>query len=141
MCPSLAIIDACQMHIRRQRRRLQKSSDTETTEDLDSDEYSYDSNELDASGSEENSSKHISFTELPLTPKRKRNYSHYETYEESQCDAGQKLFVDKEDLKNLDNTRMNKNCDDTNLVKKSPSKKTSSKKTESCYSAFALKMQ
>ena len=39
------------------------------------------------------------------------------------------LFINKKDLKNTDNMRINKNCDDTNHGKqKAPSKKTSSKK-------------
>ena len=46
--PPLAIIAAYQTNIRRQRCQLQTSlsSDTETSEDLDSDEYSYDLNKL-----------------------------------------------------------------------------------------------
>ena len=55
-----------------------------------------------------------------------------------------KLFVDKrrKDLKKSDYTRIKKNYDDTNQVKKkAPSKMTSSKKTESWYCAFAMKMQ
>ena len=46
------------------------------------------------------------------------------------------LFVDKKDLKNTDNIRMNKNRDDTShCKKKANSKQTSSKKTESWYYA------
>ena len=46
------------------------------------------------------------------------------------------LFGNKKDFKNLDNTPINKNCDDTNHGKqKASSKKTSSKKTQNCYYA------
>ncbi len=40
------------------------SSDTESSEDLDSSEYSYDAGDLDTPGTEDKSSKHTSFTEL-----------------------------------------------------------------------------
>ena len=42
---------------------------------------------------------------------------------------GKEMFVDKKDLKNTNNIRINKNRDDTNNgKKKAPSKKSSSKK-------------
>ncbi len=48
------------------------SSDTESSEDLDLSQYSYDADDLDIPGAEDKSSKHTSFTELLLTPQKKR---------------------------------------------------------------------
>ncbi len=48
------------------------SPDIESSEDLNSSEYSYDADVLDTPGAEDKSSKHTSFTELMLTPKEKR---------------------------------------------------------------------
>ena len=48
----------------------------------------------------------------------------------------EELFVDKKDLRNTSNSRINKNRNATNHGKKrSPSEKTSSKKTDSWYCA------
>ena len=50
------------------------------------------------------------------------------------------LFVDKEDLKSIDNIRISKNRDDANHNKKKAfSKKSSSNKNESSYSVICSK--
>ena len=127
----MAIIAAYSTNIRRQRRRLQTSSSsyTESSECLYSPEYYYNSNDLDIPESEQNFSKHISFTELLLILKKKRKTTRVMKPAMNSRDVilAKELFVDKKDLKNTDNICINKNRDDTNHGKK----KTSSKKTES----------
>ena len=52
------------------------------------------------------------------------------------------FFVDKKDLKNIGNTRINKNRDDTNRgKKKGPFKKNRQKRLRAGIVLFAVKMQ
>ena len=81
----------------------------ESSEDLDSPEYSYDSNDLRTPGAEENSSKHISFTELLLTPEKTTLVMEPTLVMKpavNSCSVilAKELFVNKKDLKNTDNT-------------------------------------
>ena len=80
-------------------RRIQKSSssDTKSSEDLDSPGYSYDSDDLDTPKAEENSSKMNSFTELLLTPKKKRKTTLImkPATNNRSVILAKKLFVDK----------------------------------------------
>ncbi len=79
-------------------------SDTESSEDLDSSEYFYDADDLDTSGTEDKSSKHTYFTELLLTPKKRRKTTR--VMKPAMSSRGvilvKELFVDKKDLKNTD---------------------------------------
>ena len=81
---------------------MSQSSDTESSEDLDSSEHSYDSDDLDTPEAEKNSFNHTSFTESLITPKKKRKTTRVMELKPVMNSRGvilaKELFVNKKDL-------------------------------------------